>query len=149
MIKLLIYGWICTALVDYGCSKTLMCKLASHSWRLREAKVITADVKTLTSLGVGTVDMKIDNIHPVTVEVLIIHQTLLGLNLLLGVDVIVKLGRVHISGSGEVSFAAENMSHRTSIAINEPDFSATFDQCRHIWTTTWKWAGGNACTTEK
>ena len=61
-------------------------------------------------------------------EVLILHQTLLGLELLLGVDVIVKLEGVHISGSGEVSFAAENVPHRASIAINKPDFSANFDQ---------------------
>ena len=43
---------------------------------------------------------------------------------------------------GEVSFAAENVLHRASIAINKPDFSTTFDQHKVIWTTTWKWTGG-------
>ena len=132
VIKLLVDGRRCTALVDSGCSKTLMCKSACHSWRPREIKVVTADRKTLTSLGVGTVELKIDNIPPVTMEVLIVHQALLGLELLLGVNVIVKLGGVHISSSGEVSFAVENVPHRTSIATNKPDFSATFDQRRHV-----------------
>ena len=118
-----------------------MCKLACHSLWPRAAKVVTADRKTLISLSVSTVALKIDNICPVTMEVLIVHQTLLGLNLLLGVDVNMKLGGVHKSSSGEVSLAAENVPHRASIAINEPDFSATFDQHRCIWTTMWKWAG--------
>ena len=116
----------------------LMCKLAYHSWRPREAKVVTADGKTLTSLGISIVELKVDNIHPVTMEVLIVHQTLLRLDLVLGVDVIAKLGGVHITGSDELSFATENVPHRVPIAINEPDFSATFDQHRRVWTATWK-----------
>ena len=122
MIKLLVVGQRCTVLVDSGCSKTLMCKLVCHLWRPKATKVVTADGKTLTSLGVGTVELKIDSINPVTMEVLIVHQTLLRLDLLLGVDMIVKLGGVHISRSGEVSFAAGNVPHRTSIAINEHNF---------------------------
>ena len=113
----------------------LMCKLVCCSWRPREAKVVTADGKSITCLDVGTVELKIDNIHLLTIEVLIVHQTLLGLDLLLGVDVIAKLGGVHISGSGEVSFTAENMPHIASIVINKPDFSATFDLGRCVWTT--------------
>ena len=54
MIKLLIDGRRCMALVDSKCSKTLMYKLAYCSWRPREAKVVTADRKTLTSLSIGT-----------------------------------------------------------------------------------------------
>ena len=126
MIKLLVDGQRCMALVDTRCSKTLMCKSVCCSWKPRKAKVVTAERKTLTKLGVGTVELKIDNICPVTMEVLIAHQTLLELDLLLRVNVIAKLGGVHISGSGEVSFAAENVPHRPSIAINEPDFSANF-----------------------
>ena len=142
VIKLLVDGWRCIALEDSGCSKMLMCKLAYCSLRSRKAKVVTADRKTLTSLGVDTVELKIDNIHLVTMALLTVHQTLLGLDLLLGVNTIVKLGGVHISVSGEVSFAAENVPHRASITINEPDFSATFNQHRHIWTAMWKWVGG-------
>lgn len=111
-------------MVDSGCSKTLMCKSACRSWRPREAQVVTAD-----------------DIRPVTVEVLIVYQTLPGLDLLLGVDVIAKLGGVHISSSGELNFVAENVPFRASIAINEPDFSATYDQRRRVWAATWKWAG--------
>ena len=103
MIKLLVDGQRCIALVDSRCSKMVMCKSACHSWRPREAKVVNANGKTLTSLGVGTVVVKINNICPLTMEVL------LGLDLLLGVNVIAKLGGVHISSSGELSFAAENV----------------------------------------
>ena len=45
VIELLADGRRCTALVDSGCSKTLMWKSACRSWRPREAKVVTADRK--------------------------------------------------------------------------------------------------------
>ena len=48
MIKLLIDGRKCMALIDSGCLKTLMCKLVCRMWRPREVKVVTADGKTLT-----------------------------------------------------------------------------------------------------
>ena len=70
-------------------------------------------------------ELFIDNIRPVTEEVLIVHQILLGLDFRLRVDVIAMLGGVHVGGSGEVSFAAENMPHRATITINEPGFSAS------------------------
>ena len=55
MIELLADGQRCMALVDSGCSKTLMSKSVCRLWRSREATVVTADRKTLTSLDVEPV----------------------------------------------------------------------------------------------
>lgn len=56
------------------------------------------------------------------VEVLVIESKLFGFDLLLGMDVIKKLGRVCINELGEVRFS--NPPICAAININEPDFSA-------------------------
>ena len=75
-------------------------------------------------------------------EVLIVKGELLGFDLLLGLDAILRQGRVHLTDSGEVHFLAKNLPRFAVIKIDEPDFNAVFDSQKKEWTASWEWADG-------
>ena len=77
------------------------------------------------------------------------YTKLLGLDLLLGVDVIMKLRGAQLSGPGEMSFAAKSVPHIASIVINEPDFSKTFDWHKHVDCNVKVGGWLHACATDK
>ena len=65
----------------------------------------------------------------------------LGFDLLLGMDVIKKLGGVHIEEGGKAHFAEAAHTLGATIELEQPDFRAEFDQRTKSWTVLWKWSG--------
>ena len=56
-------------------------------------------------------------------------------------DVIKKLGGVHIDEGGKAHFAETALDLGTAIELEQPDFRAEFDQRTKSWTVTWKCSG--------
>ena len=65
----------------------------------------------------------------------------LGFDLLLGMDVIKKLGGVHIDEGGKAHFAEVAHTLGATMELKQPDFCSEFNQCTKSWTVSWKWSG--------
>ena len=66
---------------------------------------------------------------------LVVNSSLLGFDMRLGMDIIRMLGGVRIDQSRTGPHAC------AAIRIEEPDFSAEFDEKTRAWTASWKWLG--------
>ena len=116
------------ALVDSGCSQTLVSKAVCHWWRQKEVGVLTTDRRTLKCCRYGKIKLGLEQVQPVIVEVLIADRQLLEFDHLPGIDVIKELGGVHLTELDEVRFG--NLNRCATILIDKPNFSVTFD-----WST--------------
>ena len=56
-------------------------------------------------------------------------------------DVIKKLGGVHIDEGGKAHFAEVAHTLGATIELEQPDFYAEFDQHPKSWTVSWKLSG--------
>ena len=81
------------------------------------------------------------NRNPLKTNVLVVNSKPLGFDLLLGMDVIKKLGSVHIDEGGKAHFAEAAHTLGATIALEQHDFRAEFDQRTKSWTVSWKWSG--------
>ena len=129
------------ALVDSGCFRSLMTKSVCNPWSEQASDVLTVDGKTLRSNGFGTITLAADNVSPVEADVLVVNSSLLGFDMLLGMDIIRMLGGVRIDQSGNVIFSRTGPHAWGAIRIEEPDFSAEFNEKTRAWTASWKWSG--------
>ena len=118
IIRVLVDGYQCMALVDTGCSKTLMSTSVCHYGKFQNIDILTADGKILRCHRTSQVDLVVDCMHPLHLEVIVIKGKLLGFNLLLGFDTIKRLGSVHLSDSGEFHFPVKNLPRCAVIKIN-------------------------------
>ena len=107
--------------------------------------------KTLCSNGIGTITQAADNVSPVKADVLVVNCSLLGFDMLLGMDIIRMLGGVHIDQSGNVIFTRTWPHAYAAIKIEKPDFSTEFNEKTRAWKASWKWSGNqppNNCVNE-
>ena len=65
----------------------------------------------------------------------------LGFDLLPEMDVINKLGGVHIDKGGKAHFAEVVLALGATIELEQPDFREEFSQRTKSWTVSWKWSG--------
>ena len=65
----------------------------------------------------------------------------LGFDLLLGMDVIKKLGGLHIDEGGKAQFPKAALALGATIELEQPDFCAEFNQRTKSWAVSWKWSG--------
>lgn len=61
----------------------LMSRSICCLWRKRDVKVLTVDGKTLKCCGVGRLQLRVNNVDPVTVKVLVVEEKLLDFEFLL------------------------------------------------------------------
>ena len=128
------------ALVDTGCMQLLARRQCCLEWKQKETRVLTVGGSTLKSYGVGVAKLSMGTMLPVTVKVLIVDGELLGFDLLLCLDAIRLLGGMSLTSTGEVKFLQCDEPTYAAITINEPDFSAEYDETNWRWTVSWKWA---------
>ena len=133
-----INGFQRLALLDTGCSRSLITRALCHSWE--KVDVFTVGEGALRCCGIGHVQLDVGSGCPIDVEVLVADRKLLGFNLLLGFDIIKQLGGVYMTREGTVSFPQLDRPVCTAITINKPDFHAEFDQNKKIWVVSWKWS---------
>ena len=46
-----------------------------------------------------------------------------------------------MSATGEVKFPQRERLMCAAITLDEPDFHAKYNETKHVWTASWKWAG--------
>lgn len=126
-------GMRCIALVDTGCTQTVICKACCQAWERKEVHVLTVDGNTLRCCGVRVVWLGISNRPSVDIETLVVDKELLGFDLLLGLDAIKQLAGMSMTSTGEVKLPQCHKPICTAITINELDFQAKFDTNRWIW----------------
>ena len=129
-----------TALVDAGCTQTLVHKLCCQMWERKEAPMITVGESSLICYGESVVWIGIGNRPPVVVRTLVLDKELLGYDQLLWLDAIIQLGGIALSGTGEVKFPQHGIPICAAITLNEPDFHAEYNRGKHVWTASWKWS---------
>ena len=76
---------------------------------------------------VGSIELTVGHLQPLTLDVLVTSWRVLGFDVLFGFDAIKKLEGICISEAGKVQFSMEDNLHCATIAIDEPDFEASFD----------------------
>ena len=128
------------ALLDTGCSRSLVTKTLCHSWDKKKVDVFTAGERALRCCEVGRIQLDVSSAYPIDVEVLVADGKLLEFDLLLGFDIIKKLGGVYMTRDGTVSFPQLDRPVCAAVAIDKPDFHAEFDQNKKIWFVSWKWS---------
>ena len=116
------------ALVDSGYSRSLVTESVCNPWSGQASDVLTVDGKTLRSNGIGTITLAADNVSPVKADVKVVNSSLLGFDMLLGMDIIRMLGGVRIDQSGNVIFSRTGSHACAAVRIEEPDFSAEFNE---------------------
>lgn len=100
--------------------------------------VLMANGKLPRSLEVASVRLCVDDDNPI--NVLVVEIELLGFDLHFEMDIIKKLVGVYIT---ELDVRFCNPPICAAININEPNFSAEFNQHTKIWTASWKWLNGH------
>ncbi len=101
----------------------------------KRTTILTAGRKCLLSHGVGSITLTVTNRNPLKTNVLVVNSKPLGFNLLLGMDVIKKLGCVHINDGEKAHFAEAEHT------LGKTDFRTEFDQRTKSWTVSWKRSG--------
>ena len=129
------------ALVDCGCSKSIVTRQICQFYRKQETPILTADGKSFVSCGMGSITLQIANKDPMQLEVLVVDNELLGFDLFLGMDIIKALGGVCIDDQGKANLVEVASALSTTMELEEPDFHAKFDRSSNSWTVSWKWAG--------
>ena len=130
------------ALIDSGCSRTLVSKAMCCFWKRKSAGALSAGGRTLNCREYGRIKVEVSQVPAVDIEALVVDKQLLGFDLLLGIDVIKELGSVNLTESGKACFGGLNRC--AAISINELDFSMTYDCSNKEWTASWKWANSHS-----
>ena len=141
-MKVHVDGQECTALINSGCSQTLVSKAVCCFWKQKSAGVLTADGRTLNCQGYCKIKVEPDQVLAINIEALVVGKQLLGFDLLLGIDVIKELGGVYLTESSKVRF--EGLNRCAAISINELVFSVTYDHSNKKLTASWEWVNGHS-----
>ena len=129
------------ALVDSGCSSSVVSGMLCRPEVWKSTAILTGGRKCLLSHGVGSITLMVTHRNPFKTNVLVVNSKPLGFDLLLGMDVIKKLGGMHIDEGSKAHFAEVAHTLGATIELEQPDFRAEFDQCTKSWTVSWKWSG--------
>ena len=96
VMKVKVNGMDWIALVDSGCSSSIVSGMLCRPKVWKRTAILTAGRKCLLSHGVGSIILTVTNRNPLKTNVLVVNSKPLGFDRLLGMDVIKKLGSVHI-----------------------------------------------------
>ena len=105
VMKVKINGMDWIALVDSGCSSSVVSGMLCRPEVQKSTAILTAGRKYLLSHGVGSITLTVTNRNPLKTNMLVVNSKPLRFYLLLGMDVIKKLGGVHIDQGGKAHFA--------------------------------------------
>ena len=141
VMKVKIDGIDQIVLVDSGWSSFVVSGMLCRPEVRKNTTIQTAGRKCLLSHGVGSITLKVTNRNPLKTNMLVVNSKPLGFDLLLGMDIIKKLGGVHINEGGKAHFAEVALALGVTIELEQPDFRTEFNQRTKYWTVLWKWSG--------
>ena len=139
VMKVKVNGIDRIALVDSGCSSSIVSRMLYRLEVRKRTAILTASRKCLLSHGVGRITLKVTNRNPLKTNMLVVNSKPLGFDILLGMDVIKILGGEHIDEGGKAHFAEVAHTLGATIKLEQTDFRAEFDQRTKSWTVSWKW----------
>ena len=96
VMKVKVNGMDRIMLVDSGCSSSIVSGMLCRPEVWKSTAILAASRKCLLSHGVGSITLTVTNRNPLKTNMLVVNSKPLGFNLLLGMDVIKKMGGVHI-----------------------------------------------------
>ena len=155
-------GSRCAALVDTGCSRTLVHASLCRRWHRRKLHVVTVSGQQLECAGIADVRVAVPGFRRVIVSALVVTVKPLGFSMIAGMDAVRELGGVTVRSPDNVRFgcetagdtcAATEAASAAAAAAEEPcvrplrvereDFCVVFDPTLRRWTVTWDWSAGN------
>ena len=140
VMKVKVNGMDRIALVDSGCSSSIVSGMLCQLEVWKSTAILTAGKKCLLSHVVGSITLTVTHRNPLKTNVLVVNSKPLGFDLLLGMDVIKKLGGVHIDEGGKAHFVEATHTLGATIELEQPDFRVEFNQCTKSWIVSWKWS---------
>ncbi|KAF0303348.1 Intracisternal A-particle Pol-related polyprotein [Amphibalanus amphitrite] len=159
-VQLLVNGQRRVAVIDSGCSCTIIHESCCASWRRCGVTVMAVNGSRLPSSGVTEVAVQLKSGGPaVTPSAVVVPDKPLGVDMLVGMTGIAALGGVTVRAADDVVFGA---SERPDVAVPGPggvpprcsavtppaltveerDFTVTYDAKSQHWTVAWKWRNG-------
>ena len=140
VIRLDVDGRECSALVDTGCTDTIVHVDCCKEWRPHRVPITTMSGDRLCCRGVGRVSVRLPDGHEAQLEVLVVEEKPMGVDVVLGMTGITSLGGVNVRNPADVRFCGAAV--RPPLAVDTTDFVARFDADQCEWTVAWKWTGG-------
>ena len=143
VVSLRVNERVCRALVDTGCTDTLIYQGCCEQWTPRSVTMTTVNGGKLRCKGVANVAVDCEG-KRVMVAVLVVPDRPLGMDVVLGMSGITALGGVSLRTPTDVSFrVAAGVSRVQGVTVNAADFTAEFSPESGGWTVAWKWAAGD------
>ena len=133
-------GAKCLALIDTGCSRTIIDADRCRFWRRAIVNVTTIGGMSRPCCGDGMVTVYTEEGSSAKISMLVVRGKPLGFDLLLDIDAIKALGGGVVGAIGSVQLGNKEIVKCAAISMNEPDFTATFNYRRRAWAVAWKWS---------
>ena len=158
-----------SALVDTGCSRTIVAPHLSEGSRGSKCDVVAVDGSRVRCLGESTVSAVVAGV-PVRMDCIVAARLVEGVDVILGMDIINELGgmsvyngcvefgcvrrEAEVSTGNSISYRKAQHSARKpisyascvartqAVAAEHKDFEIEYDVDRKSWTASWRWIGG-------
>ena len=154
-VELQVNGRRCRAMVDSGCTRTLVHVDWCKKWTRRDVGMLTVTEEKWRCLGAANVRIVVPGGSAVDVEAYVVSSKPFGFPCIMGLDAMDKLGGVMIRSDRTVQFgdrgtcaAVATPGERCCLAtstselnVEERDFRASFDPATKEWMMEWKWSG--------
>ena len=128
------------ALMDSGCSQSLVTRLVCNWLSRQTLDILTVNSEIPHSDCIGTIMLAVDKIRPIKADVLVMDSLLLDFSMLIRMDIITMLSGVRISQSNNATFSKMELYANAAIRIEKLDFSVEFDEWIRVWTALWNWS---------
>lgn len=153
VIMVTVNGRECQALVDTGCTSSLV-KSEHVAWWNGESNMVAFDGHSVKCRGVSTVPLVVAGVR-FLMTMTVVDEIVGGIDAVIGMDAIQRLGGVIVQGDrvqfGNVGCAVQRdfnrrsrMSPEAHVQIKDSDFEAWFDGKR--WTVRYFWKTGTPPT---
>ena len=152
-------GMLHDALIDTGCTRSIVHCSVCRPWERHPVNVITASGHNLRCAGVADISVQVPGLNAVTVSALVTEEKPLGFLMVLGMDGVQALGGVSVRSPTEVLFCGERdvcagLREKTDsgtspdmmrqLSVDKEDFRAWFDKRQRCWVVSWKWSEDKA-----
>ena len=146
VVPLKVSGVQCEALVDTGCTRSIVHVSVCRQWAKGRVGVTTVSGQRHWCEGTGLVEVTLQSGHTVAVEVLVVAQKPLGFAFILGMNGVEAMDGVR--SRHKVRFGVESAEQpaqatcaASAVSAGEADFTATYDPAKRKWSISWKWSG--------
>ncbi|KAG0719421.1 hypothetical protein GWK47_050518 [Chionoecetes opilio] len=132
--------------MDTGCSRSIAHVSCCKAWKKGIVSMTTVSGEEWQCEGTGIVRLQLSGGAFTTVRVSVTAVKPLGFESILGMDGIKALDGVTVDARNGVRFSVEKSEFcaaaNTVVAVDERDFSATYDPVTNSWMAAWKWSEG-------